>query len=300
MRTHFSSKEDIQVCQAIHRHYGKSYYYATLRFHESIKWRVHGLYAFVRIADEWVDNPGNLGRAEQRDLLENWLQDAMDGISGKMPSDPVLRVFCDAVTDCEMPVEEIRLFIDAMLMDIDCHRYETYDDLRKYMRGSASAIGVLMCYAMGVTTEASTLNQAMCLGEAMQLTNFLRDIGEDFERGRIYLPREDLIQFGVTESDLSRRRVTLEFKNLLQFEIVRARRLYRDADWGIQQLPVQVRKAVLLARLLYSEILDQIELQDYDVYGRRARTNLQQKATCAAKVALSHDRLLHDLIHSST
>ena len=183
-----------------------------------------------------------------------------------------------------------------MEMDIRGRRYDTFEDLREYMRGSASAIGVMMCYVMGAECDPATLARASALGEAMQLTNFLRDIGEDLRRGRVYVPAEDLAKFSVTEDDLRAGIVTDGFRDLMRFEIARTRELYAYADSGIRQLPKEVRNAVLLARLLYAQILDQIERQDYDVFSTRARTTLAQKVACAARVAIGSQRILDQLV----
>lgn len=296
----YRSAQDVAVCREIHKRFGTTYYYSTLRFPEEIKWRVHGLYAFVRVPDEIVDNPEHLTLDQRRDELENWRRQMVRGVAGERPEHPAMRVFCDVVAECGLPLEEAHAFLDAMAMDLDRTRYETYDDLRGYMRGSASAVGVLMCYAMGADTTPDVISRAAALGEAMQLTNFLRDLGEDFGRGRIYLPLEDLARFGVTEDDIAARRLTDGFKRLMRFEIERARGLYSYADPGIPRLPAETRKAVLLARILYSQILDRIEAQDYDVYAQRARTKLPQKAAWAVRVALRSDQILAHLSASGS
>jgi len=285
MTNRFSDSHDIEFCRKLHREYGTTYYFATMRFPEAIKWRVHALYGFVRIADEWVDNPGNLTLELQRQNLEAWRESMVTGLAGERPEHGVMRAFCDAMQDSGMPVDEAHCFLDAMIMDLDKDRYESYTELQRYMRGSASAIGVLMCYAMGAKLDSQTLERAKVLGEAMQLTNFLRDIREDYDtRSRIYLPLEDMAKFGVTEDDIRNRRLTPEFVNLMKFEIDRARRLYALSDSGIASLPIEVRKPVQLARILYSQILDEIERMDYDVFSRRARTSKIQKLSVAFRV----------------
>ncbi len=292
MTERFGSHADIEVCRQIHKRFGTTYYYSTLRFPDEIRWRVHGLYAFVRVPDEWVDNPDGTTISERRDRLESWREMMVRGLAGDRPGHPAMRVFCDVLRDCRLPVEEADCFLDAMAMDLETTRYETYEDLREYMRGSASAVGVMMCYAMGADPQADTVGRAKALGEAMQLTNFLRDIGEDCQRGRIYLPQEELSAFGVTDSDLAGGKVTDRFRALMRFQIERAREIYAFSDPGICLLPKEGQKAVLLARLLYSQILDRIEEQDYDVFTRRARTSTAQKLVCAAQVALTSDRIL--------
>ena len=280
----YSNSQDIAYCRKLHRQFGTTYYFATIRFPESIKWRVHGLYGFVRVADEWIDNPGSMTVEERRQKLEDWRESMVAGMNGVRPDHPAMRVFCDAALESGLPLEEAHCFLDAMVMDLDRDRYQSYTDLQMYTRGSASAIGVLMCYVMGATLTPETVEQAKLLGEAMQLTNFLRDIREDYEtRGRIYLPLDDLERFGV-EEDIRQSRITPEFVRLMQFEIERARNLYAQSDRGIAALPEHARKAVLLARILYSQILGEIEKAHYDVYANRARTSSIQKLACAFRV----------------
>lgn len=243
----FASAEDYEHCRRLHRKHGTTYYCATLRFPPEIRRRVHAIYAFVRVADEWVDNPGPLSLTQQQDLLLDWRRMLEDGRAGKVPDHFAMRAFVDVLRETNIPVQEAHWFIDAMEMDLCVRRYQTYEALRKYMRGSASAVGVMMTYAMGGPLEADTLERAKALGEAMQLTNFLRDVSEDLERDRVYLPLEDLDRFGVREEDLLDRRFKPQFRELMEFEIARAREMYRYSDDGIAKLPEDMRKAVLIS-----------------------------------------------------
>ena len=299
MKTNFASPADIEECRKIHKKFGTTYYYSSLRFPKRIQWRVHAIYAFVRVPDEWVDNPGDMTNEERLALLRDWRDQMVRGLNGECPEHFAMRAFCDAATESRIPVEEMMLFLDAMEMDITKSRYETYEDLRGYMRGSASAIGVMMCYAMCARTDADTIARAKALGEAMQLTNFLRDISEDFARERIYMPLEDMKRFGVTEEALKSKTVSPQFVELMKFEIERARTLYLSSDFGIYKLPPRMRKPVLLSRLLYSQILDRIEAQNYDVFRQRARTNALHKVKCAVKVVVLHEKILTRLVAAS-
>ncbi|HLO98586.1 MAG TPA: phytoene/squalene synthase family protein [Fimbriimonas sp.] len=283
----FSTPADIEECRRLHREFGTTYYFSTLRFPREFRWRVHALYGFVRVPDEWVDNPGPLTTTEIADKIEQYRQELKRGIEGVRPSQAVLRAFCDAISDSQLPVSECDLFLDAMVADLDKKRYQTYTELQSYMRGSASAVGVMMCHMMGVNMTLELEHQACSLGDAMQLTNFLRDVGEDLDRGRIYLPLEDLKMFGLTEDDILSRSVTEPFRELMRFEIARARMLYTRSDEGIQQLPGEMRKAVTLARMLYAKILDEIEANDFDVFKKRARTGHLTKVIVAAQVAMA-------------
>ena len=293
----FASPADIELCRQVHKKFGTTYYYATLRFPARIRRHVHAIYGFVRIADEWVDNPGALSHQEQRANLEDWRRQLVSGLAGECPDHWAMRAFCDTVQECKIPVEEAHFFIDAMIQDIDQTEYPSFEDLCDYMRGSASAVGVMMCYAMDAPTDEDTLARAKALGEAMQLTNFLRDVGEDLrDRRRVYLPQEDLARFGVTRAALEAGVVTPEIEALLKFEIERTRELYRFSDAGTYRLPRRMRKAVLVARILYSEILGRIEANGYDVFTKRARTSRRQKLFCAARVVADDERVLSHLV----
>ncbi|AIE84499.1 phytoene/squalene synthase family protein [Fimbriimonas ginsengisoli] len=269
----FASPNDHAECRRLHRKFGTTYYFATRLFGRRTRERVNALYGFVRVPDEWVDNPVG-GDIERRNRLEAYRSELIRALDGVCPTQPVLRAFCDVMHEVGMPLDEPLRFLDAMAQDLSISRYETYEDLRDYMRGSASAVGLMMCSVLEAGNNPAMLEAAVALGEAMQLTNFIRDVSEDYNRGRIYLPAEDMARFGVTEADLE---PTPRFRELIRFEIERARNLYSQADVGIPLLPPRARKAVRLARILYSRILDRVEANGYDVFSARARTSKLEK-----------------------
>lgn len=282
----FASASDHAECRRLHRKFGTTYYFATRRFDAATRRRIHALYGFVRVPDEWVDNPGELSPDRRRKLLTDYRSQLLRGLDGVRPDHPVLRAFCDVVHETEMPLDEPLLFLDAMEQDLDVARYPTYESLRGYMRGSACAVGLMMCPIIGAGNDPKMLEAASALGEAMQLTNFLRDVGEDVGRGRIYLPKEDMAQFGVTDQDILGRNRSQAFVDLMKFEIARARSLYVLANEGIPLLPRPAQKGVRLASILYSRILDRIEANDYDVFTSRARTSTSEKLAILARVAI--------------
>lgn len=283
----YATPADYAECRRLHRAHGATYYFATSRLPRAIRPRVHALYGFVRQADEWVDNPGELSVDQRARRLADWRSEFLRGMEGVRPESGILRAFCDACLESRVPLEEPLVFLDAMEMDLKVDRYKTYEDLRGYMRGSAAAVGVMMTFLVDGPTDEATLRQAIALAEAMQLTNFLRDVGEDLERGRIYLPLEDMERFGVREEDLTAKRVSPEFIQLMRFEIARARENYALSDPGISKLPAYVRRGVRLARVLYAMILERIEANGYDVFTRRARTSGAQKLATLLKLTLS-------------
>ncbi len=283
----FGDAADFEVCRKLHRKFGTTYYYATRRFEPQIRRRTHALYGFVRVPDEWVDNPGSLTLEQRVQLLRGWRTQLLQGMDGIRPEHPVMRGFCDVVRETGMSLDEPLCFLDAMEQDLSVGRYERYGDLRNYMRGSAAAVGIMMLHVMGVPRNPEIDRAASALGEAMQLTNFIRDIGEDLSRGRIYMPLEDLESLGVSEGMFAQGKLTPEIVALLKFEVARARALYAEADRGIPMLPPRPQIAVRLARVLYAKILDKVEERDYDVFNGRARTTKLEKLVAGAKVLLS-------------
>jgi len=294
----FADARDILTCRRIMREFGTTYYFATSRFPRRIRERVYGVYGFVRVPDEWVDNPGSMTPAERLERLTDWRHQLHKGVAGERPDHPAMRAFVDTVREANIPLEEAELFIDAMKMDVTQTRYDTYEELEVYMRGSAAAVGVMMCYAMEATPDEATLQRARVLGDAMQMTNFLRDVGEDVQRGRIYLPLQDMRDHGVTEDDVLNRRFTPQFRELMKFEVCRTKKLYCHSDMGLPQLPRGMRRAVLIARLAYAQILDRIELQDYNVFAGRARTSRMQKLSCALRVTLGEEKILRQMVRN--
>ncbi|MCG9894672.1 MAG: phytoene/squalene synthase family protein [Fimbriimonadaceae bacterium] len=283
----FASPKDLAYCRRLHRLHGTTYYFASRRFPVEMRNRVDALYGFVREADEWVDNPGPMSKRESALRLKCFREGLHLAVQrGIRPSEPTLRAFADTVIETDLPLSEPDLFLDAMEMDLHLTRYETWDDLLGYMRGSAAAVGVMMSWMIGAPRDPQTLGAAQALGNAMQLTNFIRDVGEDLERGRIYMPLTEMAEHGLDAEFLERRQVTDEWRAFLKFQIARARDLYAEADAGIEQIPAENRLAVRLARELYARILDRVEERDYDVFSGRARTSRWEKMQTAARMIL--------------
>jgi phytoene synthase len=170
-----------------------------------------------------------------------------------------------------------------MRQDLTRTSYDTWEDLLGYMDGSAAVIGEMMLPVLRPRSPAA-FQPARALGLAFQLTNFLRDVGEDLDRGRVYLPQEDLRRFG---ADPGLRVVTPQWRALMRFEIERNLELYRQADAGIPLLPGSSARCVATARILYSRILERIEARDYDVFGGRARVPTSRKALLAGRMLVS-------------
>ena len=189
--------------------------------------------------------------------------------------DPVLKAVVHTVRAFDIDTDAFHRFLRSMTMDLTVESYETWDDLLVYMDGSAAVIGEMMLPILEPTDYDVALPHARDLGNAFQLTNFLRDIDEDLDRGRQYVPLEDSRRFG---ADLTERCVTPEFVELMRFEIERCRELYRSAEIGTSMLPERSAKCVGAAHTLYGRILDKIEAQDYDVFTSRASVSTTEKA----------------------
>jgi phytoene synthase len=203
-------------------------------------------------------------------------------------TEPVMAAVVHTVITRRIDPECFDRFFDAMAMDLTTATYQTWEDLHNYMEGSAAVIGEMMLPVLEPISEAAQ-PPARSLGLAFQLTNFLRDVGEDLDRGRVYLPQDDLRLFDV---DLERREVTGQWRALLAYEIERNRALYSFADTGIAMLPPRSARCVGTARVLYSQILDQIERNGYDVFSRRARVPTTRKAATAARIMVTGPRRL--------
>ena len=280
-----SLAESYELCRRVQRAHSRTYYFSTRLFPPEVRPHVHALYAFMRYADEIVDNPGATSLEEQLCALEAFEEETLAAVAGEEVPNPVLRAYADTVRVRGIDPEDIIAFMKSMKMDTRVFRYPTYEDLAVYTYGSAAVVGLMMCRVVGVADRRADVH-AETLGVAMQLTNFLRDIGEDWRRGRVYLPLEDLERFGYLEADLESGVVDERFVELMRFEIRRTRRLYKLADEGMSFIPRGRRYPVIVARELYAAILDRIEAQGYDVFGRRAETARLGKIRIAASSAV--------------
>jgi len=274
----FPSLSDFALCRALQRRHGTSYALATRFFPKEKRLATEALYAFFRVPDDIVDVADANNPAVAKQKLEAFEEQWRQAIDTGDSSDPVLRCTTWAFRYFGIPIEYGEAFLEAMKQDTEVDRYQTYTDLQGYMYGSAVVVGLMMSHVIGFS-EKRALVHAQALGEAMQLTNFLRDIGEDWrDRKRIYLPVEDLERFGVSEEKLIKGVPTEPIKELLQFEIKRADALYAQAEPGIELLSADGRFAVRAASRLYQAILREIERNDYDVFAKRARTSGFTKA----------------------
>jgi 15-cis-phytoene synthase len=272
-------------CRRLTRRHGTTYYWATQLLPRRQRHHVHALYGFCRhaddIVDELTDRPVS-ERAAALAALGDRLRSAFAGASVDPSADPVVAAVARTAIERGIDPECFDRFLRSMAMDLTVTRYETWDDLCVYMDGSAAVIGEMMLPILK-PLDGAAVGPARDLGLAFQLTNFLRDVGEDLDRGRVYLPAVDLDRFA---AEPCARQVTPAWRDLMRFEIARNRELYDSAGAGLALLPPWSARAIATARTLYARILDEIEANDYDVFARRARVSTARKLAVAAGAGL--------------
>ena len=268
-------------CKRLNSLHGKTYFLATQLLPKEKRPFVHALYGFARYADEIVDDlASTLSEEEKAQTLSTWghgvLADLRDGTS----KDPIGMALADTVSRFSIPIEHFEAFLASMTMDLSISEYQTFSDLMEYVYGSASVIGLQMVPILGaLSPDAYPLAEK--LGTAFQLANFIRDVGEDLDRGRIYLPLEELASHRVTWEMLNRRETTPEIRSALKEQIARVRKLQKEAQPGIALLEPSSRPCIEAASELYCGIVDEVEKIDYQIFDRRATTSVWRKLKVA-------------------
>jgi phytoene synthase len=278
-------------CRALHRRHGRTYYLATRLLPAWKRRHVHALYGFTRYADEIVDRMDGHTPQERAAELAAWSAEFLHGLRGGHTDDPLLPAVLHTIRVFDIDLEDVRKFLDSMAMDLTVTEYETYEDLLSYMEGSAAVIGTMMLPILEPADRAAAREPARQLGLAFQLTNFIRDVAEDLQRGRIYLPQRDLAAFGVTREDLRRALAagvsSKSIKSLVRYSVSRARRHYALAAPGIPMLAPGSQGCMWAAYRLYAGILDEVEAQDYDVFAGRATVPTWRRLMVALSCVLS-------------
>ena len=275
-----------EYCRRLNAAHGRTYYLATLLLPPAKRPYVHALYGFARYADEIVDDQSSpLSPQEKADWLGGWgsefLAEVTAGCAGP-PRHPVSPAVVDTVRRWDLPLSHFEDFLASMRMDLTVTEYASYDDLAKYMWGSAAVIGLQMLPILEPVVDRSVAEPyAADLGIAFQLSNFIRDVGEDLQRGRVYLPTADLSHFGVSRRQLSRGVVDGPVRRLLAYEIARAREIYRTAEPGIRLLHPTSRDCIRTALRLYRGILDEVERADYQVLTHRVAVGTGRRLAVA-------------------
>jgi phytoene synthase len=269
-------------CRHITREHAKTFYLAT-RFLPTEKQRsIFAIYGLCRYVDDLIDEAEDLitnSRVERHNLqavIDDFKTKLEEAYETKHSENLILLAFSDTLKTFHIPIRHPMELMEGVCMDLVKNRYQTFDELYDYAYKVASVVGLMTSEVFGYD-DRRAITHAIDLGIAMQLTNILRDIGEDLNRNRIYIPKEDLNRFGLTELDLFQHVNDDRFKALMEFQIARARRYYESADEGISMLKADSRLPVILARENYSRILDVIESNTFQVYNHRAYLTTTQK-----------------------
>ena len=268
-------------CKRLNAQHGKTYYLATLLLPPAKRPFVHALYGFARYADEIVDDLNStLSDDEKAKALKVWGDGVLADIKIGKSHDHIGAALVDTVKRFDIPLSYFEAFLKSMTMDLTVTEYHTYEDLLEYVYGSAAVIGLQMVPILGALNP-DAYAAAEKLGIAFQLANFIRDVGEDLERGRVYLPITELQASGVTRQMLEDRVLTPEIKAALQFQIARVRELQRQATPGIQMLAPESRACIEAASELYCGIVDEVEKINYEIFTERAKTSTWRRLKVA-------------------
>jgi phytoene synthase len=276
-------RESYRYCRRLNAEHGRTYFLATRLLTPQQRPAVHALYGFARYADDILDDlRSGAGVAERQARLELLASRFFSGDDREAASEPVLPAVLHTARTYRIPLSLFDDFLASMRMDLTVTDYPDRPSLNRYMRGSAEVIGLQMLPILGtVGPVADAEPGAEALGRAFQLTNFLRDVNEDLDRNRVYLPADELAAFGVDRELLmwchDNRRTEPRVRQAMaaQHEITRV--IYREAHKGIALLAPQSRPCVMTAYTLYSEILDRIEELDYDVFSQRASVGMGRR-----------------------
>jgi phytoene synthase len=272
-------------CKRLNNLHGKTYFLATRLLPPEKRPFVHALYGFARYADEIVDDlASTLSESEKAQSLKSWGDEVLLNIRSGKSHDHIGAALVDTVNRFSIPISYFEAFLHSMTMDLTVTEYHTYEDLYEYVYGSAAVIGLQMVPILGTVSKQSISEANIAaekLGTAFQLANFIRDVGEDLTRGRVYLPVTELQTHGVTRQMLEERIVTPEIKEALKEQIQRVRNLQAEAKAGIKLLSVESRACIEAASELYCGIVDEVEKIDYQIFTKRAKTSNWRRISVA-------------------
>ncbi len=289
MRTLASRSNSYELCRQITAKYAKTFYLGTLLMPEAKRRAIWAIYAWCRRTDELVDGPQS--STTTNETLDCW-ERQLECLFAGDPVDDIDVALVDTLQQFPMDIEPFRDMIAGQRMDLYRSRYETFEELNLYCYRVAGTVGLMSTAILGVDTSNHTApwnrdkdvliptEEAIALGIANQLTNILRDVGEDARRGRIYIPLEELALFNYTEDDLFKGVVDERWRELMRFQIQRARKFFTLAEKGIRRLCADSRWPVWTALMLYQQILDAIERNQYDVFRQRAFVSGPRKLLC--------------------
>ena len=278
--------EAYECCRQVAREIARTFYYGSLFLPREKRRAAWALYAFCRLADDMADEPSLFPRPLA--ALRSWRHALYDVYAGT-PRGPVMLAWADVLRRYAVPIQPALELLDGVEMDVRGVCYDTFEELRGYCYRVAGTVGLLMTPVLGhlpgACDEATAC--AVDLGIAMQLTNILRDLGEDAARGRVYLPAEDLTHFGYSREDMLRGVRNAAFTRLMEFEIARAEDYYTRGMRGVRLLDADSRLAIALSGTLYRAILTRIRRHDFDVFTRRAHISTAGKLAAIPSTWLS-------------
>ena len=265
-----------QHCARLTAQHSKSFYLSSALLPAGKRRATRALYAFCRVGDDLVDRAIDDPAA----AIKQWSDIAL--IAAPQSDDPVVLAWSHARSIYRIPNRYAEQLITGVTRDLQQTRYQTFDELAEYSYGVASTVGLMSMHIVGFSGPEAIL-YAVKLGVALQLTNILRDVGEDYRSGRIYLPQDELAAFGIAEDQIAAGRVDVHWREFMRFQIARNRLLYKEAWPGIALLNSDGRFAIAAAAELYRGILDDLEAHDYDNFTRRAYVNKRGKAARLAR-----------------
>jgi phytoene synthase len=286
MRTLASIEDAYEICRQITAKYAKTFYLGTILMPETKRRAIWAIYAWCRWTDELVD--GSPAGDATPETLDRW-EAQLESIFAGHPVEDSDVALVDTLSRFPMDIQPFRDMIAGQRMDLYRNRYETFEDLNLYCYRVAGTVGLMSTAIAGVDAGSRRAawdgqqdmyiptQEAIALGMAMQLTNILRDVGEDAARGRIYLPLEELARFNYTEQDLLKGVIDDRWQALMRFQIQRARNFYAMAEKGISYLSLDARYPIWAALMLYQQILGAIERNHYDVFRQRAFVSNSRK-----------------------
>jgi phytoene synthase len=274
-------------CRLFTSHYAKSFYFSSFLLPKEKRNASYAVYTFCRYADNIVDMAKKGTNSNVEKNINSLLENLDEIYSRKRINLPSLSAFADTVRKFEIPKQYFTELIDGVSMDIKTQRYESFNELEIYCYKVASVVGLIMSEILGYSSSAA-LSFAIDLGKAMQLTNILRDINDDFKMDRVYIPQDELRRFGYSEEKIKNKVQDKQFVELIKYQIERARHYYELASKGFSFLTNDgSRTTVVLMYKIYSGILDMIERNNYNIYSSRIYVSSLKKLGITLKYFLN-------------
>jgi phytoene synthase len=273
--------ESYAFCQQLAKRTGKNFYYSFLTLPHEIRRQMCALYAYMRICDD-IGDDASVDVEMRRRSLDDWRREVVTALESGESDHPVLPALIDVVQKKQVPHHALLAVIDGVAMDLQPKRFATFEELSNYCYHVAGAVGLCCIHVWGFDGEDAS-DRAIDCGLAFQLTNILRDIGEDAAMGRVYLPAEDLERFGVSEQELSQGLYTDRFRSMMAFQVQRAREFYDRASPLARMIDPAGRSVLIAMRRIYGSLLDEIERREFDVFRERVELPRWKKLAIVAR-----------------